>query len=259
MDESTSSNISAIITSLISTAAACGAIPDPVSATLISSSSAIIDRLINKSLLAVFNRNGTKRDCERLGVAYNVAAQTVEKNRKAGKSERTDDFFDARHGHFNRAEDLVAASLRYCIDDPESIKSVCYGRFIGNIPFCNYSHRTMIAMNKTISELTYDELCLIAAIYGCPHFHLDALETFLRSEGFIEIEVREFYVRILHLKTMGILAQTRYFHSESAIGEIYLSEMGHGLYSLMELNLLEPSDIAHHQSMISRFAGTVQH
>lgn len=253
MKESTSLDISAVLTSLISAAVASGVIADPVASMYLQSSSPIINRMISKAILRVFNGNRSKKECDRLGVAYYVAAETIKKNVEAGNIERTDAFFDEGYGQFNRADDLVEAALKYCVDDAESIKSVCYGRFIGNIPYSNLSHRSLIALNKTINQLTYDELCLISAFNNRLPTKFDTLEQMLRSGMNPVLESREFYVRILHLKSLGILAQTPYFNSGSAIGAVYLSEMGCSLFALMELNLLESKDVNYHASLISRY------
>lgn len=256
MKESTSLDLSAVLTSLFSAAVASGVIADPVASMYLQSSAPVIGRLINKAILRVFNGSRSKKECERLGVAYYVAAETIKKNLEVGSIERTDNFYDESYGRFNRADDLIEAALRYCMDDAESIKSVCYGRFIGNIPYSNLSHRSLIALNKTINQLTYDELCLISAFNNRRAVKFDNLEQTLRTGSSQDMEAREFYVRILHLKSLGILAQTPYFHSGSAIGAVYLSEMGLSLFNLMELNLLDPNDVYYHASLINRFGLT---
>lgn len=255
MDESTISNASAILTGALTTAVSFGVGVDPHAGVFISANSPIIHQLIYRGIHFLFGRTPTQMECARLGIAYNEAANTIKSNILAGKKERNDGFFEESYnGNYSKANEIIEAALRYTTEDPETIKSICYGRFIGNIPYCNLSQLELVALSKTIRDLTVAELCIIAVLHNKGVCNFFSLENVVRSNCATEEMV--FYSSILHLKTLGVLVPTGQFFSASFIGFVFLSKAGNELYDLMELNRLEVKEVQKYESLYHRFAKT---
>lgn len=253
MDESTISSASAILTGALTTAATFGFGVDANAAMLIAANSPIMQQLIYRGIHFLLGRAPTKLECARLGIAYNEAALTIKKNREHNLPERSDGFFsDSYNGNYSKANELIEAALRYTIEDPETIKSVCYGRFIGNIPFCSLKQNELVALNKTIRALTYSELCAIHVFKGKGVNSFVALEKAVRNNG--STEEMDFYSIILHLKTLGILMPTGKFFSISFIGFVFLSKTGIEIFNLMELDRLDTKDTQHYENLFHQFA-----
>lgn len=252
MDDPTISNASAILTGALTTAATFGFGIDSAASALVAANSPIMYQLVNRGLHFLFGRNPTKVECARLGIAYNEAALIIKKNRDAGRTERNDGFFDeCYNGKYSKANEIVEAALRYTTEDPETVKSICYGRFIGNIPFCSLSQNELVALNKTIRDLTYAELCMIKVFHDKGVCGFIALENAVRN-GCVAEEM-DLYSSILHLKTLGILVPTGQFFSASFIGFVFLSKSGKDLFDLMELARLDPKDIQKYESLFQQF------
>ena len=252
MNDSTISSASAIITGALTTAAAFGFGIDSNAAAFIAANSPIMNHLFYRSIHFLFGKEPSKLECARLGIAYSEAALTIKKNQEQKRPVRSDDFFDdSYNGNYSKANELVEAALRYTTEDPETIKSICYGRFIGNIPFCSQKHNDLIAINKTIRELTYSELCVINVLRYKGRCTFFALENAVRNST--STDAMSFYSIILHLKTMGILVPTGQFFSASLIGYVFMSQSGTDIYDLMELDRLCPKDTQQYESLFNQY------
>lgn len=255
MDDSIISNASAIVTGALTTAATFGFGVDTAAAALIAANAPIMQQIIHRSIHFLFNRNPTKIECARLGIAYDEAAKTIERNARAGKTIRTDGLFeDSSYRGYNRADEIVEASLRYAIDDPETIKARAFGRFIGNVPYCTSSGDSLIAICKNIQELSYLELCTICVFYGQPPKNFTKLEHAIRHDKQDAMEEADFYARILHLKSIGILMPAASFISSSAIGYVSLSKVGRTLHQLMEFQAVGTQDVSRERALFQQYA-----
>lgn len=253
MNDSTISGASAILTGALTTAATFGFGVDSNAAILIATNSPIMQQLIHRGIHFLLGRTPTRLECARLGIAYNEAALTIKKNREKHLTERADGFFDESYnGNYSKANELIEAALRYTIEDPETIKAICYGRFIGNIPFCSLKQNELVALNKTIRELTYSELCVIHVFKDKGVNSFVALENVVRKNG--STEEMDFYSIILHLKTLGILMPTGKFFSISFIGFVFLSKTGLEIFNLMELDRLDTKSTQHYANLFQHYA-----
>lgn len=132
-----------------------------------------------------------------------------------------------------------------------TIKSVCYGRFMANIPFDNSCNETTLqSLNTVIRQLTYKELCLIRLLYHREIVSTNSLEAYLRNTH--DMEGTVLFHQLLHLRNLGILITLPPFHVGTALGNVRISILGMHLYEMMELNLIPEEDLSSLKAVISK-------
>lgn len=149
------------------------------------------------------------------------------------------------------ASQLLESSIKATIDDTETIKSVCYGRFMENIPFNNSCEETTLqSLNTVIRQLTYKELCLIRLLYHRERVSTNSLEAYLRNTH--DMEGTVLFHQLLHLRNLGILITLPPFNVGTALGNVRISILGMRLYEMMELNLIPEEDLSSLKAVISK-------
>lgn len=152
---------------------------------------------------------------------------------------------------YSSASQLLESSIKATIDDTETIKSVCYGRFKANIPFDNSCDETTLqSLNTVIRQLTYKELCLIRLLYHRERVSTNSLEAYLRNTD--DIEGTVLFNQLLHLQNLGILITLPPFHVGTALGNVRISILGMRLYEMMELDLISEENLSSLKAVISK-------
>lgn len=255
MDKSTISNASAILTGALTTAATFGFGVDTTAAVFVGTNASILQQFIARGLESLFGRSLAKSECARLGIAYDEVRETIKRNLKSGKTIRQDGFLDESfNGNYSRANELVEATIKFAIDDSEFLKAQAYGRLLGNSLFCDFDRDSIKSLARTIKELSYRELCTIYSFYGKTPRNFTKLEYDIRHTKQDSTEEAEYFARILHLKTLGVLMPSATFISNSAIGYVFLSKMGRNLCEMMEFNPTETDTLQREVALFEQYA-----
>jgi len=103
------------------------------------------------------------REEERIGAVIYYAGEKIQTNLKAGKTPRTDDFFNSIPGERSSADEIFEATLLAAQREYQEKKLKYYGNLMGNIPFNNTFDRSQANyLIKTAQELSWQQLCLLA-------------------------------------------------------------------------------------------------
>lgn len=195
------------------------------------------------------SKNLTEQECIRLGISYNTAIDGINARIKLGHSIRKDSLFEETI--ICKAHVILEASMRSTIEDSEYEKSLCYGRFMANVPFADeYSSSALMLLNQIIRQVSYKELCLIACCYKKPAFNCDVIDKYIRSKR--DIDASEVFNYFVHMKNLGVFITEPPFVLGSNIGKIRLSFSGESLYELLELHLIPNEDISGILDTLSR-------
>lgn len=218
--------------------------------TLYSSVSPLIQWNLTSILKSFTNsKRLTEQECLRLGISYNTAIDGINARIKMGYSIRKDSLFE--ENILCKAHVILEASMRNTIEDSEYEKSVCYGRFMANVPFAEeYSPSALMLLNQIIRQVSYKELCLIACCYKKPAFNCDVIDRYIRSKR--DIDASEIFNYFIHMKNLGVFITEPPFVLGSNIGKIRLSFSGEALYELLELQLIPDEDMEGLQGTLSR-------
>lgn len=210
--------------------------------TLYSSVSPLIQwNLTNLLKSFTSSKKLTEQECIRLGISYNTAIDGINARIQLGHSIRKDSLFE--ENIFCKAHVILEASIRNTIEDSEYEKSICYGRFMANVPFAEeYSSSALMLLNQIIRQLSYKELCLIACCYKKPAFDCDVIDKYIRNKR--DIDASEVFNYFVHMKNLGVFITEPPFVLGSNIGKIRLSFSGESLFELLELNLIPNEDIS---------------
>ena len=215
----------------------------------LSTVSPLIQTCLDNIIQTFCKKDLSRVECTRLGISYSVAVDGINEKTKAGAKLRSDTFF--KGDEYSTASQLLEAAIKATIDDSETIKSACYGRFIANIPFdSSCDEITLQSLNTIIKQLTYKELCLIRLLYEKKRFSSSSMEAHLRNTD--DIEGTVLFNQLLHLKQLGILISMPPFVLGLAIGNVRISTVGILLHEMMELDLIPEDDLTNLSSTMSK-------
>lgn len=216
---------------------------------LLSTVNPVIQTCFDSLFSLLGKKDLTKVECTRLGISYSIAVDGINEKTNSGAKLREDSFFAG--AEYSSANQLLESAIKATIDDTETIKSVCYGRFMANIPFKNCCDiATLQSLNTIIKQLTYKEICLIRLLYDRKQVSSNSMEDYLQKHDDIECTV--LFNQLLHLQNLGILITMPPFILGVTLGNVKISTVGLCLYEMMELNRIPEEDLCDLNSIVSR-------
>lgn len=239
----------AIITSALNVYAQYGAnIPNEVPV-FISTVSPFIQSCLDGLFQTFCKKDLSNVECTRLGISYVIAVDGINEKTRAGAKLRPDLFFQG--GDYSKASQIMESAIKATIDDTETIKSLCYGRFLANIPFDNSCDVTTLqSLNTIIKQLTYKELCLIKLLYDKSIVSSKTMEGYLRENE--DVEGTILLNQLLHLQNQGILIVIPPYTLGLALGNLKTTPIGKLLFEMMELDLIPEDDLSDLYTISSR-------
>lgn len=181
-----------------------------------------------------------KEEYIRLGISYNTAVEGINKKMQAGYAIRTDGVLGETIT--SKSHVILEAALRATIEDTEYEKSVCYGRFMANVPFAKeYSSSALTLLGNIIRQVSYKELCLIAFCYEHQVINAELLYKYIKEND--DIDASEIFSYLIHLKNIGVYITEGPFKPGSLIGNFRLTYIGNALYEILELNLIGEDEL----------------
>lgn len=235
MKEEYREDVSALVTSALSLAAGFGFEVSEDAAMLLGSIAPVVQRAISR-VLTVFNgKSFAKVESARLGVCYYSLVECIKKNEASGK-EYNEAFF-LQSNEYKRIDEVAEAVFRAAMDDSQNVKSYHYGRLLGNALYqTKYDESSIFLLMKIAKQLSYDELCLLAVLYDMPARRYEALV------GGDDKRV-ELMINMLNLKRLGIIKNVPPYFVGATLDSLQISAFGKDLYTLMDLQGLNPKDI----------------
>ncbi|MBO4893109.1 MAG: hypothetical protein J5502_10940 [Prevotella sp.] len=185
----------------------------------------------------------TSRECSRMTDGINGITETILSFKD--KAARNDELLKCNDDGFCDADDVFELMINHIKQDSEKKKAYYCGNFIGSIPYATdlrYSHLMQYA--RTISQLSYSELCLIRIFYTS---FKDRGINFSKAEQHLkkneDIGASELLADILHMRNLGLLHNVVPHNLGDNVGTVMISFSGKRLYKLMRLNLLDDDDV----------------
>lgn len=231
MDKRRTQEIGAFLTTGVSMAANFGFNLNPDTLSLLNSFSPLLQLSFERVLELFSNKNLVSVELARLSISTSEALNTIRSNEKRGLvfNER---FFS---GRYSKTDEILEAAIRAAISDAQNIKSVFYGRLIGNVLFQDkYDESAMFTLLKVAAQLSYDELCLLYILNSEPGHHYEGL--IKRADG--DISAQEFVQYLLHFKGLGLVSRIPPYFLGATLDSLKISTLGHDLVSLLELKSL---------------------
>lgn len=249
MKDSVKETISAIITSGCTLAATFGIKVLPELSGVLASCSPIMNLLVNRVLERFDTKSFARIECARLGICYSQLVAIIQSHSDKGDKISFPEF--SSNEEFSKADEICEAVFKASIDDSQSIKSICYGNLLGNIPFqSKYDASASYLLIKTAEELSYDELCLLAVIDRLPRKNYFGIEEKAWQD---DISASVLYANMLHIDRLGLLKRLPSFTSGRALDNHQISSFGHDLCDLLELKLLNNEDISNMNDRILKY------
>lgn len=206
-------------------------------------SGAIAGTVLEKGLLWVGNeikgRMLSPKEELRVGAVYTYANQKIDRNILAGKTIRTDSFFEVAEEERPANEEILEGVLLAAQKEYEEKKLVYLGNLYANLPFNETVDPRMANMLiKIASELTYRQYVILYVVNLFQNPAYDAVvkkEPYESLSGFktmtIATEIFDLYRRTLIHSSEALL-------DAAAINPSTLTLVGYGslMFELMELN-----------------------
>jgi hypothetical protein len=234
------SDLSALLTSALSLAAAFGLPLSPDALTVLSSCAPILDRSINRVLGLFEKKSFARMESVRLGICYSEIAATVKRNREKGLDAIMHDPHDGKDG-YSKTEEVIEAVFKAAINDAQTVKAKVYGTLIGNLAFqSRYDDTQAYLLLKTAEQLSYYELCLIAVLNKYQAKDYSRIEH--RAYECEDSNIAELFMAMVHLQNLGLFKRVRPFSLGLIIYNLELSFVGRDLCRLLELETLEKAD-----------------
>lgn len=191
----------------------------------------------NAILTDICGKGLSKRECERLGVSYKYAVEHIDSNQKEGLVLRNDSFTHDTE----KVKNIIEGVFKRLLDDTEQQKAKFYGYFIANLAFSpeiDYSHANYL--QKTISELSYRQLCLIRYYKDNTSLDVSKWENYFERGA---IEGVDLYSEILELKRLNLIKKLPPFSVGANLQNTALNQSGEILYRMMNLKDVEEEDM----------------
>lgn len=235
MKEECIEDVSALITSALSLAVGFGFEVPEDSVKLFGSIAPIFQRTISRVLTVFQGKSFSKVESARLGVCLCSLLESIKNNEIAGK--KFNEAFFSQDFEYTKNDELTEAVLRAAMDDSQHVKSHHYGKLLGNALYqAKYNESSIFLLLKTATQLSYDELCLLAVLYDVPARRYEALV------GTDDKRV-ELMISMLNLKRLGIVKSVPPYYVGATLDNLQISSFGRDLYMLMELNELASKDV----------------
>lgn len=232
MDKKKTQEIGAFLTTGLSVAANFGFNLNPDTLSLLNSFSPLLQLSFERVLELFCNKKLVDVELARFSISTSEALKTIKSNEKRGRvfNER---FFS---GRYSKTDEILEAAIRAAINDAQSIKSIFYGRLIGNVLFQDkYDESSIYTLLKVAAQLSYDELCLLYILDGEPGHRYEQLI----SKADDDINAQEFVQYLLHFKGLGLVTRIPPHYLGATLDSLKISTLGHDLVSLLELKSLD--------------------
>lgn len=179
----------------------------------------------------------SKREFERLGISYKHTVEHIGYNQKNGHPLRDDTFVHDT----GKVKNIIEGIFKSLLNDTEQQKAKFYGYFIANLAFSpeiDYSYANFL--QKTISELSYRQLCLIRYYQDNASLNVSKWGNYFERG---EIEGVDLYTEILELKRLNLIKKLAPFSVGADLENSALNQSGRILYRMMNLKDLELEDM----------------
>ncbi|MBO6237663.1 MAG: hypothetical protein J6N50_02620 [Bacteroidales bacterium] len=202
---------------------------------ILSAFSPVIQNGIQRVLTTIGPSKLTDREKVRVGASVHWAIKAIEEHRNAGHSALQDQF-DAK-----TIDALIESLFRAASEDSQEQKDQAYGSLLGNFAYQNkFDGGALFTLAKILKELTFDEMLLIASLYGRPAENYEPIyNKFLNNEDLVAGELVNHFLR---LRDFGVTVRTYPYTTNHTVGSLKLSALGQGLYELAGLDKLAPEE-----------------
>jgi len=242
MKEEYIEDVSALITSALSLAVGLGYDISADTATLFGSITPVVQRTISRVLTVFQGKSFAKIESARMGVCYNSLVESIKKNEADGKP--YNDAFFSQGSVYGKIDELAEAVLRAAMDDSQIVKSHHYGKLLGNALYqTKYDESSIFLLLRIAQKLSFDELCLLAVLNDMPQKNYEVL-----VNG--DDKRAELMVMMANLKASGILRRMPPFSVGATLDNLQISVLGKDLYTLMDLQELDPNAISDLKQLI---------
>ena len=248
MKDATRSDISALVTTIVSLAATSGLQLPSDALSILSSCAPLLDRSINRVLGLFEKKSFARMESMRLGVCYSEIAATVKRNQEKGLNVIMPDLQNSQN-EYSKAEEVIEAVFKAAINDAQTVKSKLYGTLIGNLAYqSRYDDTQAYLLLKTVQQLSYYELCLIVALTKLPpkNYFLVEQNAHLSNSS----EIAELYMALMHIKSLGLFKGVEPYTLGRNLDNLEFSFVGKDLCRLLELEKLERSDLDKIESLL---------
>lgn len=245
MDEKQSQLISASVASAINVVSL--SLTDS-SVGVFSAVSPLVQVAIENSLLAIGAKRLSEREKRRIGSTVWWACKVAKDNISSGKTILHDQFEE------DDVTALIESVFRAASEDCQEKKDQAYGSFLGNFSYQNqFDGGALFTMATILKDLSYDELLLIAALYGQPVKNYESIYQKLVQEG--DLRCGEMVGAFTRLCNLGIIKRVAPFFVGSNIGNIQLSALGEELCRqarLCDLDVVECDTLKNYISLFAK-------
>ena len=232
MDTRKAQEIGAFLTTGVSIAANFGFNLSPDTLSLLNSFTPLLQLSFERVLELFCNKKLVNVELARLSISTSEALNTIKSNEKNGL-ELNEKFFS---GCYSKTDEILEAAIRAAINDAQNVKSLFYGRLIGNVLFQEkYDESSIFTLFKVAAQLSYDELCLLYILDSEPGQQYERL--IKRAND--DISAQEFVQYLLHFKGLGLVSQIPPYNLGATLDSLKISTLGHDLVSLLGLKSLD--------------------
>ena len=193
----------------------------------------------------VINETFGERSEIRFGYTYAIALQKINEKIEAGVAIRDDEFFNINFGDKTNAETILEGTLLKVKNEYEEKKLKYYSNFIANL---NFDYTTdfdeSITLLRIIERLNYRQLTIVAVINN--EVELRTHRWNVNFPKYKELNsFQDFYSDLMDLYNMNLLSQNVSKKKGISMGieEMILTPIGEKLFSLMELNEIDQTEI----------------
>ncbi len=211
---------------------------------------ALAGTIIEKGLLWVGNeikdRMLSPKEEVRVGAVYTYATQKINNNLIAGKTIRTDNFFEANGDERSSNEEILEGVLLTAQKEYEEKKLKYLGNMYANLPFSDTVNSRMANMLiKIASELTYRQYVELYVVKMFQNATYDAAVKKDPYESLAGIQTMTIATEIFDLYRRTLIHSSEALLDAAAINPSKLTLVGYGslMYELMELNEIKDDAI----------------
>lgn len=199
----------------------------------------------------MFKKNLTKREMQRLGISYVAAIEQIKENMDNKTALRSDDLFIKNEENYSKADDILETTFKNAINDTELNKSLYYGRFIGNLPFCpQIDYSNSLHLQRAISQLSYTHFCILTYMQKVGVINLSKWRIYLETNS--DFKCSEIYSCFKDLKNYNLINPLPPFSLNTEMGNVRISSIGTHACTLLVLSKIPDSDISDIANCISR-------
>lgn len=224
-------DLAAVATTCVNIAVSLGL---PVIGPVVSIASPVLQRFFGRIFIMIENRNLSNVGRARLGVVYVSAAKKM--NSIFNRNEPINSFIisSSNSTTYTKADEIIESILWSAVNDPESEKSLCYGLFIGGIPFIKeINHSRLTELLVILRQLTYDEIKELRLLSDNNVYDFSSLEINVLAGASVDDSFR--FARLIHLKNLGLIIQNPPYSVGSVLGREKITSLGIDLINYLDM------------------------